>query len=185
MSTRKQLVEAAADLFYGRGIHSSGIDAVVERSGFSKPTLYKHFRSKDELVTAVLEMRAARRQAAIEEAVSGAVGAREALDRVVGYFVSWYRDEDFRGCALVNGAVELPDPSHPGRDAVRRHKAWMTRFLAGLASDAGLDDPRGFAEAFVLLEEGATVMAYVGTERSVGRQLRRATDALLAAHGGE
>jgi AcrR family transcriptional regulator len=183
MSTRERLIETAADLFYAQGIHSSGIDAVVARSGFSKPTLYRYFRSKEELITAVLEMRAGNRKAALEKvAVDAKAASRDPLGAVIDYFVSWYADEDYRGCALVNGAVELPDPSHQGREVVRLHKEWMTGFLEGLAEAADLGEPRRLAESLVMLEEGATVMAYVGTEGSVGMQLRHAAKGLMASH---
>lgn len=183
MTTKDTLVEAAAALFYAEGIHACGIDRVVERSGFSKPTLYKYFRSKGELVTAVLERRAQTRRKALEALVDDpAQTPRQALEAVIEYFVDWYAEENYRGCALINGAVELPDPAHPGRETVREHKEWMTGFLAELATAAGLREPQELAQSLVLLEEGATVMAYVGTQDSVGGQLRRAAGALLAAH---
>ena len=186
MTTRDTLVEAAADLFYSQGIHACGIDRVVEHSGFSKPTLYKYFRSKGELVAAVLEMRARNRQSVLEALANDPdLTPRQALDAVIEYFVDWYGEGDYRGCALINGAVELPDPTHPGRETVREHKEWMTDFLGEIAASAGLREPRELAESLVLLEEGATVMAYVGAGAPVGGQLRRAASALLAAHQQE
>jgi AcrR family transcriptional regulator len=185
MTTRERLVDAAAGLFYEQGVHSSGIDEVVRESGLSKPTLYKYFRSKEDLVTAVVELWARNRETALTRVAAESTGdPRLALRGIVEFFVSWYSEESYRGCGLINTAIELPTPSHPGREVVRKHKAWMTRFLQQLAEEAGLARPRDLAELLVLLEEGATVMAYVGTERSVGRQLRRGADALLTAHGG-
>ena len=183
MKTRDHLLQAAADLFYEEGIHHSGIDAVVARSGFSKPTLYNYFRSKEDLITAALELRAENRATALRSLTEdSAHSPREVLDLVIEYFVSWYDDEDYRGCALINGAIELPHPDHPGRSVVREHKSWMTDLLAEVAASAGLTRPRELAESLVLLEEGATVMAYVNEEGAIGRQLRRAAAAMIAAH---
>ena len=53
--THTRLLDTATELFYAEGIAATGVDKVVARSGVSKPTLYAHFRSKDELVAAVLE----------------------------------------------------------------------------------------------------------------------------------
>ena len=56
VTSRDKLIEAAAKLFYERGVHATGVDAVVHAAGLTKPTLYSHFRSKDELVAAVLDL---------------------------------------------------------------------------------------------------------------------------------
>ncbi len=182
MFTRDCLLQAAADLFYEEGIHRSTIDAVVERSGYSKPTLYKYFPSKRDLVAAVLEFRALNRQTALEKLAASQPDPTAALGTVVGYFVDWYAEDDYRGCALVNGAVELPDPSHPARNVIRDHKRWMFEFIAELAEFAGFERPRQFAESFVMMEEGATVMAYLDAKLPVGSQFRRAVEQLTAAH---
>ncbi|RWF69834.1 TetR/AcrR family transcriptional regulator, partial [Mesorhizobium sp.] len=55
--TRKRLVDAAAKLFYAEGIGRVSVDAVAEKAGLTKRTLYYHFKSKDELITAYLDSR--------------------------------------------------------------------------------------------------------------------------------
>ena len=56
-STRERIVSAASRLFYSEGIRAVGVDAVAEKAGVTKRTLYYHFTSKDELVAAYLEAR--------------------------------------------------------------------------------------------------------------------------------
>ena len=46
-ASRQRLIETAATLFYRRGIQRTSIDEVVAEAGLTKPTLYRHFRSKD------------------------------------------------------------------------------------------------------------------------------------------
>ncbi|MCJ8158292.1 TetR/AcrR family transcriptional regulator [Sphingomonas sp. LaA6.9] len=52
---RQQIVKTAAELFEERGFGGTSMDAIVQRMGGSKATLYHHFRSKDELLRAVLD----------------------------------------------------------------------------------------------------------------------------------
>ena len=59
-SARDRLLEAANELFYDEGVHTVGIDRVIERAGVAKASLYNTFGSKDELVRAYLEGRHAR-----------------------------------------------------------------------------------------------------------------------------
>ena len=52
---QQHLLRAAADLFYREGVRAVGVDAVVERAGVNKMSLYRQFSSKDDLVVAYLE----------------------------------------------------------------------------------------------------------------------------------
>jgi len=54
LSKRELLIKTALELFAKNGLHATGVDSIVEQSGVTKKTLYAHFRSKDELVLAVL-----------------------------------------------------------------------------------------------------------------------------------
>src|SRR5262245_65625833 len=56
-SARDRLLDAANELFYAEGVHTVGIDRVIEHAGVAKATLYATFGSKDELVRAYLEGR--------------------------------------------------------------------------------------------------------------------------------
>src|ERR1700719_903459 len=53
-SARERLLAAATELFYAEGIHTVGIDRVIERAGVAKATLYNVYGSKTELVKAYL-----------------------------------------------------------------------------------------------------------------------------------
>ena len=56
-SARERLLAAANELFYNEGVHTVGIDRVIEQAGVAKASLYNTFGSKDELVRAYLETR--------------------------------------------------------------------------------------------------------------------------------
>ena len=55
--TREKIVKTASRLFYGKGVRAVSMDTVAEKAGLTKKTLYYHFRSKDDLVTAYLASR--------------------------------------------------------------------------------------------------------------------------------
>src|SRR6202040_2717357 len=56
-SARERLLAASDELFYRHGVHSTGIDAVIEKAGVAKGSLYYIFGGKDELVAAYLRGR--------------------------------------------------------------------------------------------------------------------------------
>ncbi len=75
---RERLLEAARELFYTEGVHTVGIDRVIERAGVAKASLYSTFGSKDGLVKAYLEEyhdRMISRRRAAAEAESDPVAA--------------------------------------------------------------------------------------------------------------
>src|SRR4051812_21984810 len=55
---RERIVEAAAELFYTRGIRAVSAEKVIAKVGITKVTFYRYFRTKDDLIVAYLERRA-------------------------------------------------------------------------------------------------------------------------------
>lgn len=50
MARDRQILDAAAALFYEKGFHGVGVDEIGERVGISGPALYRHFAGKDEIL---------------------------------------------------------------------------------------------------------------------------------------
>src|SRR3546814_7618209 len=52
---RERVLSTAAELFYREGVRAVGVDLIVQRAGVAKTSLYRHFRTKDDLVEAFLK----------------------------------------------------------------------------------------------------------------------------------
>src|SRR5579859_6352593 len=52
---RRQLLTAAQEVFVAQGYHAAAMDEIAERAGVSKPVLYQHFPSKQDLYLALLD----------------------------------------------------------------------------------------------------------------------------------
>src|ERR1700733_2231136 len=180
---RERILAAARALFYRRGIHVVGVDAIAEAAGTNKMTLYRHFASKDVLIAACLS------ELTREFAVAwDAIAAAHAGDPK-GQLLAWLRhvcdfkeNEAERGCALANAAVELPDVDHPARRVIREHKTALRERLIRLCRDAKLADPERLADAVFLICEGARVTAQsVGTE-GLSARLAEMLEELVSEH---
>ena len=55
MSARDRIIEAAIEIAATKGVMSLGIDNVNRHAGVSKGAFFYHFKSKDEMVIAMLE----------------------------------------------------------------------------------------------------------------------------------
>ena len=139
-----RLLDAAAELFYNRGINSTGTDALVEQADTTKRTMYQRFGSKETLVCAYLTVRAHRwqhrvlsnvRAAGLDPGESGGEGTpQESLRVVFDSAVDWARGNP-RGCAFVNAWAEVGDTSPVAAGIIAEEKLWMRRLFTALAGD--------------------------------------------------
>ena len=150
------LLKAAGELFYREGVRAVGVEAVVERAGVNKMSLYRQFESKDELVLAYLRQMDARFQQRFEASVAKHPhDPRRQLLQVLTDLVARASSAHYRGCPFVNVAAEFADAEHPVRQCVADNKKWLLARLHEISTAAGARDPDALADALALLAEGA------------------------------
>ncbi|MGB7563415.1 MAG: TetR/AcrR family transcriptional regulator [Prochlorococcaceae cyanobacterium] len=179
---RDVLLDTAEELFARQGYRAVGIDAVLAQAGVAKMTLYKHFRSKEELIAAVLERRGKSIAAALAERI--AVAPAEPRARLVAVF-DWLeeavRSPEFHGCLFIKAASEYPAAEDLPRQAALAFKEGCRQLLERLCRDLGADDPEGLARELQLLIEGTLVMAFLQRNPQAAGDAHRAAEALLGA----
>ena len=159
---REHLVETALRLFYEKGFHATGIDTILAESGVAKMTLYKYFKSKDDLILAALELRDRRWMGWFgEELKRRGKTPRQRLLAVFDILSDWFGQDEFRGCLFLNAASEYSGLDAKIGDLAARHKRLIREELQRLAEEAGAGRPADVAEQLSLLVEGAIVMALV------------------------
>lgn len=156
-ATKSRIIKAASRLFYADGIRAVSVDAVAEKAGVTKKTLYYHFRSKDDLVTAYLQARDQPNLDAFRRWFDEADGGLG--DKVFAIFdgvARAARRPSWRGCGFLRTAGELANqPGHPAIKAGVAHKKRFEAWLAGECSEAGLPAPEVAARRLVILMDGA------------------------------
>ncbi len=180
-TARQRVVSAADRLFYARGVHSVGMDAVRAEAGVSLKRMYALFPSKDELVVAVLARRSAEWDAGIAAAAAQATTARERVLAIFDFLDAWFRTSGFRGCAFVNAFGELGATSPQVAEAVRAQKESFRAYVSDQVREAGAPD--AVADQIVLLAEGAQVGAAVLGDPGLASRARDAAAGLLDAAG--
>ena len=179
---RERILEAASELFYAEGFRAVSAEKIIARVGTTKVTFYRHFRSKDELMVAYLERRAAEERAAIEELLAAAeVDPQKALVRAIDTLMAAACRPGNRGCPFINAAAEYADPAHPVRVVVAAHRQWQLRSFEQLLAALGVDDPAAAAGELMLLRDGAAVGGYLDDPTAVARALSTAGLAIVRA----
>jgi AcrR family transcriptional regulator len=174
IDARRAVVAAAYRLFAQRGIHAVAIEDIVARSKVAKVTLYRHFRSKEDLVLAVLEMheRAWCTDWLQAEVLRRSDSPRDRLLAIFTLFHEWFLSREFAGCPFTRVVLE----TEPGSALHRRAQHGLDRlheFLVDLAAAANVERPRELAAVWHILMKGCIVSAHGGN-----------TNAALEAHEG-
>lgn len=177
---RDHLIQTAVTLFARNGYHATGIDTILAAAGVSKKTLYSHFRSKEELILAVLRDYDGRfrndfmRQ--VERAASTPQGRLLALFDVAEV---WFCGDRFYGCMFVNAIAEYSNRQSAIRTACQEFKQLLRGYVQELAEQAAAKDPAALADELALLLEGATVTAQVSAQPEAAKTARRVAALLI------
>ncbi len=113
-SKRDQLVQRALQVFYQGGFHAVGMDRLAKETGVSKTAIYKHFRTKDDLILATLRLRDDNFRnwmiRGIEEEAETPEARLYAIFDVLG---KWFAEPQFLRCMFIKAASEYHDRKHP------------------------------------------------------------------------
>lgn len=178
--TRAAIIRSATALLYDRGLDGTATTELCARAGVSKETLYRHFGSKEGLIQAVLDERSDQVTRWLQDAATtaGDDPARQ-LAAVFDALGRWYAEPAFRGCAIVNAAVQ--HHAGPARSVAARHLGRHLDLLTGIATRAGAADPAILGRQLLMLVEGATVVADHHGAPDAARYAKLAALSLLRA----
>lgn len=160
---RERILDAATHRYYADGIRAVSADRLIAEAGVSKVTFYRHFPTKDDLITAYLVQQVTSAEESLAQKRAELAGKPEAVLR-------WYAEgvgafactPGFRGCPFINAAAELSQPDHPGLQVVMDHRTWLVSQFGELLGELGVADVDAKAEHLMMLRDGALVAGYVG-----------------------
>jgi AcrR family transcriptional regulator len=161
-SPRERLLAASDELFYRDGVHSTGIDAVIEKAGVAKGSLYYNFGGKDELVAAYLRNRHDAWRQRVEAAQARTDDPDEKILAIFDAVAEYVSLPDFRGCPFTNAAAEAPG-GESQRLAIKDYRDWLRQTFLKLAADTGVADSQALADALTVLYDGALATAEMGS----------------------
>lgn len=182
---RDELVRKALEIFYRNGFHATGMDLLAAESGVSKTSMYKHFRTKEDLILAALRLRDEnfrnwlyRRMEELGDA------PRSKLLAMYDALEEWFEDPGFRGCMFIKASAEYQDAEDAIHVQSAEHKRLLFEHVGALCAEAGLSDPDDLARQLLVLKEGAIVMAVLGRGSGAARDAKAAAAGLIERAAG-
>ena len=181
-SARERILDTAYELFARRGIRDVGVDEIVVQAGIARATLYRHFKSKDDLALAFLARREERWTFGSLEAEARKRGRtpERRLLAIFDVFDEWFQRPDFEACSFVNVLFEMR-PTHPLGQASIQHLANIRGMVEKLATDAGLVNVKEFSRSWHILMKGSIVAATEG-DLKAARRAQAMARTLIANH---
>jgi AcrR family transcriptional regulator len=177
---RDRLLDAASELFYEHGVHTVGIDTIIERAGVAKASLYSAFGSKEELVRAYLEARHASRRATVLAEMALHDDPRGKLLALFDVLLTTVKQPEFRGCAFANASGESGLNS-AAAEVTRNVRAWLLGVMTEQATALGAAEPALLARQLTLLYDGALVQSRLDRGPAAATAAKAAAQVLLDA----
>lgn len=171
-SPRDKVLSAATELFCHNGFTATGVDTIAQRSGTAKSTLYAHFRSKENLISEVLDREGQAWRDWFFARMNAMPGhPTEKLLSVFDVLLEWFEHPEFYGCPFINAITENSS-NQQARDAAAAHKSHLNLWIKAQAMELGHADPDAFVKEMVVLIDGAIIAAQATGEPSYASTAR-------------
>lgn len=183
VSNRSRIVDAANTLFYHRGYNQTSFHEIADATGIPKGNFYYYFRSKDDLLKAVIEERIARIEAMLAEWDAQSPDPRARLRRFVQMLVGNCDDLVRYGCPLGSLNAEL-GKTQPGLKAQATRLfdvvvEWLARQFEAMGYDGAR--ARGLALTLTARVQGVTLVSNVYDNDDFLREEATALERWLAS----
>jgi AcrR family transcriptional regulator len=151
---REQILDVSVQVFAQRGFHSTSMNDVADAAGVTKPVLYQHFDSKQDLYMALLEEAGARLRNAVRTAVGGATTGKEQTEFGFKAYFRWVAQDHDAFLLLFGSRASRDDESIV---AIRRITAEAAHAIAPfIAADIEGEHQEMLAHGLVGLAEGVS-----------------------------
>lgn len=159
-STRERIVEAADAQFYQRGFEKTSFADIAEQVKLSRGNFYYHFKTKDEILRAVIALRAQRTQAMLDRWVGSAQTPIGRLRCFAEMLIQNRKDIQRYGCPVGTLCAELAKLDHPAQgDAgmiFGQFRSWLREQFEALGRN---DDADALAMHLLALSQGIAALA--------------------------
>jgi TetR/AcrR family transcriptional regulator, transcriptional repressor for nem operon len=142
-TTRDHIVEAADRLFYRQGYERTSFSDIAEMVNISRGNFYYHFKTKDEILDAVIEARLAATRAMLERWELEGEGPADRIRTFIHILVGNRADIKRYGCPVGTLCTELAKLNHAAQGEANAlftlFRTWLRRQFALLGREPDAD----------------------------------------------
>jgi TetR/AcrR family transcriptional repressor of nem operon len=177
--SHERIVKAAAGVFRELGVNGIGLADLMQHAGLTHGGFYRHFDSRDELVSEAVE-RALKDGSAVADAI--AANPRSTIGALVDAYLSLaHRDNIASGCAVTTMANDVARSTDRARHAYSLQVVRYVNLIMRLIERVPQKKRRPVAVAALSTLVGAVSMARAVNDETLSREiLKSAADDLKA-----
>lgn len=160
IETRRQIVDVADRLFYERGFEATSFADIAKDVGLSRGNFYYHFKTKDEILAAVIQQRATNTR---EMLASWAEGTESPADRILNFIHILIANQTkimAHGCPVGTLCNELAKLGHAAKDDASGlfslFREWLATQFKALGCNADAD---ALALHLLMRSQGVAILA--------------------------
>ena len=186
-ATRDRIVSAADQLFYERGFEATSFADVAGVVGISRGNFYYHFKTKDQILDAVIEKRIADRDAMLDGWVQAGQSPRACIASFIRILLMNNKKIRAYGCPVGTLFSELAKLNHPGGDGARAlfdlFRVWLRRRFEDMGRT---EDADALAMHILARSQGVATLANAYPDEqfleSEVEQMLESLEVLVRAH---
>lgn len=180
--TRRQIIAVAAREFRLNGIHATGLNDLMSEAGLTRGGFYRHFASKDQLITEACAKGISTIVATLEDAAGQRAG-KDGFQAIVERYVSTaHRDNVVDGCPLAAMGSELARTDETTRAAASDGFNELVEVIAGRLGHPSLATAHSDAVFALAAMIGAVTMSRIMVDHDASarilQQVKHHLDAL-------
>jgi len=167
-TTYDMIVESADQLFYRQGYENTSFSKIADSVGISRGNFYYHFKSKDDILRAVIDSRFDDTRQMLARWTVEAANPVERIRKFIGMLVANEAKIMEYGCPVGTLCVELAKLGHPDQKRANElftlFRAWLTSQFEQLGFQQDSDEK---AMHLLVRSQGIATMANVSHDKSV------------------
>lgn len=174
MSTRDLIVEAADSLFYRQGFEFTSFANIADAVNISRGNFYYHFKSKDEILDAVIDLRLANTRKMLEEWENASEAPGNRIQSFINILIMNRAKIKQFGCPVGTLSTELTKLNHASRTEAKKifslFRTWLKRQFKLLGYETEADE---LAMHVLARSQGvATLASAYGDEKFIKHEVK-------------
>jgi AcrR family transcriptional regulator len=185
-AARTRIIEVASRLFYEQGYNSTGINQIIDEADIARGSLYNHFPSKRDLLSAYIQHSEELWFAELDKFLAPIKNPKKKLLALFDYRIERQLRSNFGGCQFNKIGAEVPKDDLAAFELVRHQKDKIKFYIKDLLHQINLSEPQVLnkemlADTLFLILEGATVSANIYKNMETMKSAKKIAEKLLGS----